>query len=347
MKHVIQRILKWSGLGLAGVIALLVLTVAVVLNTSFGGRATLRVLSRLPVDVSVADFQGRLASSFTLTGIVYRSEQLDANVDTLHVEWRPMGLMRKRLLIDRVLVAGVETIVRATGTEAETEAAPIDTTGSAVLELPVDIELGEIRVRRAGASIPGGIEVRNVELFATGRPNAYRAEIDATISGGEVPQTIVHMDAEGSLEHVVLERFHARLLDGSVTVSGRAAWAPDIEWDVAVAVDSIAPAPLLGDSVRYDGSITLRAATRGKFTDEGLRAFVRVDTLLGSLGEYTVSGRGELDARETHATITGFEFRWGDMRLAIDGDAQWSPTISWELALMADRITPSLFMPDP
>ena len=85
MRKIVLRTGKWIGGTLVVLVALVLITAGIVLNTSAGGRALLYFLPRLSVDVSVADFHGRLAGSFTMTGIAYHAEEIDFAVDNLEV----------------------------------------------------------------------------------------------------------------------------------------------------------------------------------------------------------------------------------------------------------------------
>jgi len=344
---IMKRIFKWMGIALAGVVVLVLLLVAAVLNTGTGARLAIeQVLPRLPIDVTVGDFQGRLARKFTITGIEIQDAAFDFRVDTLQVEWRPSGLVRREVNVDRLIVAGVEAAIHETDPEPEGE--PADTAaGPLEIDLPVKISVGEARVRRVQATVPGGIHVGEADVFLAGSPDAYRIETRAVVNGPDIPKVRVSVAANGNLESAEVDRLRAELLDGVVTVAGHAAWLPAVEWDVSLAVDSIAPAPLLPDSAQFAGTVTMRASTKGRIGDDGPSAFVRVDTLLGSLGGYDLTGYGSVDVRSTNATLAPFSLAWGAMRVTIDGEAAWAPSVTWNVNVRADSVAPSLFMPDP
>lgn len=339
-----RRILGWTGVGLLSLVVVLVLLAAFVAGTTPGGRLLIaQVLPRLPVEAEVGHFDGRLAGRFRLLGTRVAMPGLEVSVDTLEVRWRPRALIGRHLAVERVFAGGV--VADVSPVPADSAVVARDTSTAGTLDLPVRVTLGGLRARRIAVTLPG-LRVDDATATAAGSPDAYRVGVTARISGESIPDARVAASIDGNLSGARLQRLDVAALDGQVLASGKGAWSPRVEWDLALQARDINPAPLLGDTVAWDGRISTRLLTRGAITDAGPEAFVAIDSLEGDVRDYRLLGAGRLDVTATGARIETLELAWGPLDVRIGGEASWSPEVEWAVDLSVDSLDSSLFLPD-
>lgn len=150
-----RRALKYTGLGLAGLLALLIVLLAWMLATSSGSRWTLALVPGLQVD----GFEGRLGGRWTAEQL--RWQQGDDQVLVLQpqFDWSPACLLRLTLCIDTVRSERIELNF------APSDEPPSDEPFSLPqLDLPVALEVGEVWI--GSLQFNGDDQLQGLELAA-------------------------------------------------------------------------------------------------------------------------------------------------------------------------------------
>jgi len=318
------RALGWAALAVGALLLLVVLLVLFVLGTETGGRLLVSNLDRPRTPLAIESFSGRLGSRFELLGIRVEADSLPAAaaVERLAVTWRPLALARKKLQIDRIEVSGVEVAVRETAPREKTKAAPADSTPAKKIELPIAIELGVLRIERAHVTAPGDIAVDLDTLRAGGTLEDYRVAAAALVSAPKIGRAAVSLRAQGASDHAVIESLAVNALDGTLDLTGRAAWFPEPGWDVTVAVDHMAPGPLLPGPAAWPGAVSLRAQSKGQIRAGVPHAEVALESLAGTLRGHPLAGMAELALTGQRLDIAAVDLSWGAAGLRLQGRAE-------------------------
>lgn len=168
MTKVGKRALKWIGLGIAGLLALLLLTVLGVylsLNSESGSRW---VLARVP-GLQVEQFQGRLSGHWSAARLTWQQGGDRVVVVGPSLDWQPECLLRAALCIDWLQAESVDmTFAPSADTAA---GAPVVLPN---LKLPLAIELGDVQL--GVLRLDGNEQVRDVKLVGRWRDNGLQIE---------------------------------------------------------------------------------------------------------------------------------------------------------------------------
>ncbi|RAJ96425.1 translocation/assembly module TamB domain-containing protein [Aliidiomarina maris] len=117
-------------------------------------------------------------------------------------------------------------------------------------------------------------------------------------------------------EHLELS---LNLPQGSATLNGSIGWAPYLSWDLNIRVDELNFAEI---SDELQGDLKAQIATQGRF-DDVLELQASINELQGSLMDYTISGRGDVNIQGDHFQANNLDIIWGETRIRADG--QYSP----------------------
>jgi autotransporter translocation and assembly factor TamB len=312
------RGLRWT----VGIIAVLLLVVVALiwfaLSSEWAARRLLAAaVERTPALSQVGLVAGRLAGPLELRDVVVTTEALSARVDRVQLEWRPTALLGKRVELERLHVSGVRILM------ADSVPEEPDTLQEARqrIELPVEVALGDVRIERVAVDAPGGVRLRNAEVFAAGTATDYALRLGGKISTPAVQDVEIRAAARGDLDRLTLDSATAFLLDGEVTADGAVAWWPEIGWKLALAGERLRPGPLLADSAAWPGTISFRAATEGVLDTIGPVAEVVLDTLTGTLRGQPLGGALTVRTRGDEYAIPGLVLTWGPTRLDASGGA--------------------------
>ncbi|UZD99306.1 translocation/assembly module TamB domain-containing protein [Pseudomonas mediterranea] len=150
-----RRGLKRTLLALAGVLALVVLTLGLMLGTQPGSRWMLDLVPGLSVD----NFQGRLGGQWSADHLLWQQDSRRVELDGLIVAWSPLCLARMTLCIEQLKVdkASVQLPPSVDAPSSGPIALPD-------LDLPIAIELGEVQV--GSLLFNGSEQLKGLQLVA-------------------------------------------------------------------------------------------------------------------------------------------------------------------------------------
>ena len=335
------------GLGLLALLLVLAGIAGWLVGTASGGRAALSLADRfLPGDLSVGyeSFEGRLIGRFTLDGVTLRHPAVEADVGRVALDWRGLGLLRRQVHIRSLVVDGAD--VRLTGAAgsdslaAEPEREP--GAGPPLSNLPVTLSFDSIAVRDAHVTTADSLRVTVSEAVLTGPGEAtgsgdvtatggttapgsieaYRLRASARVEGPDLPPADVQVSGSGSNRAFALDTLEVLVLEGRVAASGDATWWPEPGWELDLAADSLAPAPLLPEPQAWPGRISLRGSSSGARDASGTLALrAAIDTVYGSLRGESLSGRIEATVTGSRIELVAARVAWGPARVEASGEA--------------------------
>jgi translocation and assembly module TamB len=332
-----RRAAKWIGWILAvlvGVPIVLVIVVLIGANTGPGRRAIERLTPKLTGDtVRLAGISGRFPDALRVAHVDLRDSGGDyATVDDLSLDWSPMQLLHRTIVIDRLAAARIDVM--------RMPASSSSTSGS--YSLPAPVVLRDLQVARVdiGASIAGTAAA--IAVNGAGELT--------TLTQGHVGLTVHQLDGSGSYVlngasdatglHATLhasEPAHGLLSDiaglpdlGAVTLDGRmdgprnavathvaltagplhAAANGTVDLQNAAAdltVSAMAPAmhpraDLAWQSISFDAHVT------GPLTHPDATGHLRIDALAAagvSVGSITAGISGNTGEIKVDSEITG------------------------------------------
>lgn len=203
----------------------------------------------------------------------------------------------------------------------------VDTRGRAAIHLEGTVAAGQddlpLRIEGSWDQLQWPLETgelvaaRDGRLRIVGDLTDYLIELGSGIDGADIPEGEWQLAGRGDLQHLELERLQGDLLGGSLDVTGRVSWHPEIVWDVTATLDGIDADTLVAQA---PADLTGLVATHGRFVDGDLELDATVDALRGRVEGHDV----RLDGR-VHRPMAGdwtlddVLLRSGESRLAVAG----------------------------
>jgi translocation and assembly module TamB len=364
------RIGRWFLLGVAGLLVLALLALTVLMVTPAGARwAISQGLSRSPVPVTVGAVSGTLRGPLVLEDIRTEKDGLTAEVGRLVFDWRPLQLLRKRVVIDSLHVDGIEAFVPegwssgaepASEAEADTAAGPPRAT-----ELPVEVVVGDLRIgidrlnlesvaeidssSLTGRGSPEAFELEaelrgrgepisdfRSQLSLSGAPEDYRLQSELAFTSGDLPPVTGTLEAAGSLTEIAIEQALLRTASGTAKLVSRVAWYPEITWELTAEAAGLDIAPFTPSPEEWPGTLSFRADSEGRIDDAGPTASVRVDGIAGEVRGQALGGGLRAEIVPGRVDLDTLGLTWGTARIAASG------LVADELDLAFDLEVPDL-----
>src|ERR1051325_8985177 len=148
-----MRVLKFILLGMLGSVLLVVLALGMLLGTEGGSRW---LLGRVP-GLEVNDFQGRLGGTWQASRLSWSDAGSRVEVQAPLLNWSPACLLRAKLCIDQLHAQRIDMAFAPSEQPADTGPLQLP-----ALRLPLDIELGEVKVgqlRLDGSDLLGDLHL--------------------------------------------------------------------------------------------------------------------------------------------------------------------------------------------
>ncbi len=176
-------------------------------------------------------------------------------------------------------------------------------------------------------------------LAAAGTLEDYDYSLDADAAGPDLPGVALTLRGAGDQQGTQIESLELRTLDGVVTASGTAAWAPEPSWDLKLAGEGLNPkelAPTLEDR------IDLRLESKGDL--EGYGYDLAVTTRGPGLPPARLALGGTGDLKGTTLDLLRLEALKGSVEGK--GRATWDPEVTWDATLEARDLDPGAYAPE-
>lgn len=166
------------------------------------------------------------------------------------------------------------------------------------------------------------------KLQASGTAENYVFNLGSSIQGDEIPPGEWNAKGQGNLEQLVLESLHGDILDGSVDISGKLAWVPQLSWEAAIVTTDIDPGKL---NPEWPGKLSLTASSRGEMKDNKLQLEAILKELSGTLHEKQVAGSGRFRIAGDKYILEDVALSSGSARVKAEGELGNEWNLGWRL----------------
>ncbi|MDX9740643.1 MAG: translocation/assembly module TamB domain-containing protein [Gammaproteobacteria bacterium] len=129
-------------------------------------------------------------------------------------------------------------------------------------------------------------------LRLRGAPDAYHYEIDASISGREIPALALEARGSGDLRGTRIPALKAAWLDGTLTGDAELAWESGFEGRLALDVDNLDPGALRPE---LQGRVSARLELATGPGGSASRHHARIENLHGHIGRLPLRGQAHIE----------------------------------------------------
>ncbi|MBN1008599.1 translocation/assembly module TamB domain-containing protein [Amphritea pacifica] len=175
---------------------------------------------------------------------------------------------------------------------------------------------------------------RKGELQVSGDLQHYQFTLNSALAGPAIPPGQWTLTGSGNSERAESLLLTGKTLEGSVRVSGKVSWQPQLNWNLKASGKQLNPGQFWPE---WPGKLNFQAAVTGSQpAAEPFRLELLLDSLSGVLRNETLSSHGKV-------TVNGSDINIADLRLNIAATAiQASGTIDEELNLSWSAHSPNL-----
>ena len=173
----------------------------------------------------------------------------------------------------------------------------------------------------------------------SGTPDNFTANVGTDVQGEAIPDGQWTVAVEGSSTALSNFAVQGQTLDGTIDVSGTAAWENQPEWDVKLVTQGINPGAQWAE---LPGSINLDISSTGQINDDGPQLVADINDLSGSFRKQPLSGGGSVRLAGNTVNIDELTLAHGPATIDANGE------IDDQLALDFDISSPDLssLLPD-
>lgn len=166
-RHRIVRILLYVAGGVAALLVLCAVALALLVGTQAGTRFLFaRLGALLPGSFAVRQADGRIDSPLTLSGVTYKRPGMEVTIDRLYLEWRLPALLERRVDIGRLYADGVHVVSTPSPSQQPTQLPDLD------LHFNIIVRDARVRGLTVGSTTPGPAAAA---AAVTGKPAATAA----------------------------------------------------------------------------------------------------------------------------------------------------------------------------
>ena len=307
-----RRVAGWAATALLALVALAGVALWAGLSSERVARALIgKALTRTSDMVEIGEIRGSLNGPLVLLDVNIRTDVFAATVDSVLLDWTPIGIVRREVRLDVLHATGLHVVLP--------DSTPRDTAAPQRPELPVKVFLGDVVVQDISVEAPGDVGLSDgwarlegtaEEYHLTARGRAFTPQLDS------VPFTL---DARGGLEQLALDSASVDLLEGRVAARGRLGWWPGVNWNLGLGAVEVRPSLLLADPAGWKGLVSATARTAGDLDSTGAHGRLLIDSVGGEMRGQPVSGTASIGFEGTTIDITSLDARWGSADLEASG----------------------------
>ncbi len=318
------------------------------------------------IEVRFVGSTGNLLRRLEITDLSVQAGDARVDAQRLLLAWRPHALFDRRLHVEALEIDALRVALPPPAADSEPTPPQIPD-----LALPLAVQIDSLNLAGVKIVQPGGDVVLD--------KLALSAALDAQglrIGDLEVAMAGAHLGGElglaGSAPHALQGRLSARIeqrltgddigpVEAVATLSGPAL-QPEFELSLQAPADLRVRGSLQLEQLQpgFDLSAdwreldwppqgtTVVSAANGRLhlrgTAEDYRLDLQARLQLPDLpaAELGLQARGDLAG----LTLEPLSLQMQDGRLQADGDVRWEQGVSWEFALLAERLNPGLFQPE-
>ncbi len=133
------------------------------------------------------------------------------------------------------------------------------------------------------------------KLNAKGTAQAYKLRLNADIQGKDIPQGRWQAVGNGDLSSMQLKSLHGKILQGTLDLTGKVRWQPDVSWQVALKGKNINPGRQWTD---WPGKLALNIQSQGRLKNGALETQLKIKQVRGRLRDYPFQLKAEQIAVE-------------------------------------------------
>jgi translocation and assembly module TamB len=205
--------------------------------------------------------------------------------------------------------------------------ARIELAGTAAPEGPLDLTL---QWQELQWPLAGDAEYSSTQGDAalTGSVDAYHLILNADVAGRSIPMTSLQLSTDGNTEQVDNLQLTANLLDGVVSVQGKAQWAPAVTWELSTDAADINPGVQYAE---WPGNLNWLIQTTGAMEEAGVVTDVILERLEGDLRQLPVAGKAQIGVKPGTIQINDLRLSSGTAALTAQGTLGNKSTLQWQV----------------
>ncbi len=183
------------------------------------------------------------------------------------------------------------------------------------------------------------------QLKAKGTASDYQLNLNADIQGADIPKGRWQAFGNGDTNSLQLQTLQGQVLQGTLDLTGKVRWLPDVSWQLALTGNNINPGSQWTD---WPGKLALNIQSQGQLKNGGLQTQVQVQQVRGQLRDYPLQLETEQVAvtippnpplsrtRSSQSpameiSIKNFAFESGRNRLKLNGMLGQDSQLYWEI----------------
>lgn len=184
---------------------------------------------------------------------------------------------------------------------------------------------------------------RSGEAKIQGTLADYRLDLDAQLSGPDIPPGRWVLSGRGSKEKMEIRSLRGDVLRGRLAAAGTVSWKPQVTWRVRLSGDGINPGVQYPE---WPGRLSFTATSDGVLRDAGPYGRVDLTRLDGNLKGNPVAGAVQLVMEGERYRLPRLDLRSGTAQVIAAGTFTTKPQLSWQGRLAGEGINPGVLNPE-
>ncbi|HEX8948697.1 MAG TPA: translocation/assembly module TamB domain-containing protein [Dissulfurispiraceae bacterium] len=162
----------------------------------------------------------------------------------------------------------------------------------------------------------------------SGNPDNYRISLDLELAGRKIPASRMSLYGRGDSRSLEIGAFHAMLLDGALSGSGKVSWKPVLSWNISLQGTGLNPGAMWPE---WPGELSIDAATSGRMEKKKVRAVADIAGVKGILRGYPFKAAMNLGIDGNNYFLPAMELSSGQAHLAASGKLSETWAMDWKI----------------
>lgn len=145
----------------------------------------------------------------------------------------------------------------------------------------------------------------------------YLLQLATSLSGADIPETQIKLQAQGSTKSIDIKGLSLALLGGEIITRGQAAWTPAPSWNLQLEAKDLQPGKQWPE---VPGSFSLQLASAGELLDGKPRLKAELKQLKGLVNKMALEGQGQLRLDDQHLQLEALNISAGKNHLKLQGE---------------------------